>query len=296
MTSALQATRGQATIVVLLALGVAAALGLAGLSLVGVAVERARAQAIADGAALAAAQALGQPPFGERAARAAAARYIRGSGAVLVDVDVAGAAVEVHVRRPRNRLAVPALLGGGSARVGGEAVARAALAAGWLLAGGPAVLPADVPAAFQPLILAAAARERLPPGVLAAQLRAESGFAPGAVSPVGAQGIAQFMPSTWAGSWNPWRASSPFDPTAAIPAQARYLRRLLDAVGGDLPAALAAYNAGLAGSAGGPSAWPAETRAYVATVLRSAGVEGGAPLVGRQRRIPQASCRPRLIG
>ena len=116
--------------------------------------------------------------------------------------------------------------------------------------------------------------------MLAAQLRAESGFSPTAVSRVGAQGIAQFMPATWAGSWNPWRASSPFDPAAAIPAQARYLRRLLDAVGGDLPRALAAYNAGLAGSAGGPSAWPAETRAYVAAVLRGAGAAGSVPVVG----------------
>jgi soluble lytic murein transglycosylase-like protein len=129
-----------------------------------------------------------------------------------------------------------------------------------------------VPPALRGLILAAAARERLPPAVLAAQMRAESGFSPTAVSRVGAQGIAQFMPATWAGSWNPWRGASPFDPAAAIPAQARYLRRLLDAVGGDLAHALAAYNAGLAGSAGGPAAWPAETRAYVATILRGAGL------------------------
>ncbi len=26
------------------------------------------------------------------------------------------------------------------------------------------------------------------------------------------EGIAQFMPDTWAGAWNPWRARSPFDP------------------------------------------------------------------------------------
>ncbi len=282
--------RGQATVLVLLALGVAAALGLVGLSFVGVAVERARAQATADGAALAAARALGRPPYGLEAARAAASAYVEGGGAELVDVDVAGTAVEVRVRRPRRRLAVPALLGGGSARVGAEAVARAALAPAWLAldggnvgaGGGIGGLPADVPPAFRGLILAAAARERLPAAVLAAQLRAESGFSPRAVSRVGAQGIAQFMPSTWAGSWNPWRASSPFDPAAAIPAQARYLRRLLDAVGGDLPRALAAYNAGLAGSAGGPSAWPAETRAYVAAVLRGAGLAGTAsvPVVG----------------
>jgi soluble lytic murein transglycosylase-like protein len=79
------------------------------------------------------------------------------------------------------------------------------------------------------------------------------------------------MPATWAGSWNPYRAHSSFEPRYAVLAGARYLRRLLDQTGGDVPRALAAYNAGLAGSAG---AWPAETRAYVARIMRRF---GGAP-------------------
>ena len=76
-------------------------------------------------------------------------------------------------------------------------------------------------------------------------------------------------------------------------------------MGGDLPRALAAYNAGLAGSAGGPAAWPAETRAYVAAVLRGAGAAGSVPVVGGalaggarswMRPWTAGELRPRLVG
>jgi transglycosylase-like protein with SLT domain/sporulation related protein len=84
---------------------------------------------------------------------------------------------------------------------------------------------------------------------------------PGAVSPVGAQGIAQFMPGTAAMRG----LADPFDPGQAIPASAHYLRDLADRFG-NLGLAAAAYNAGeqrvsnwLAGSASLP--W--ETRDYV---------------------------------
>jgi soluble lytic murein transglycosylase-like protein len=89
------------------------------------------------------------------------------------------------------------------------------------------------------------------------------------VSSAGALGIAQFMPGTWAGSWNPWRAESPLDAHAAIHAQARYLRALVDRAGGDLGRALAAYHDGWEGSAG--DTWSPVTRAYVSTILRRFG-------------------------
>jgi hypothetical protein len=126
-------------------------------------------------------------------------------------------------------------------------------------------LPGWVPAAFRPWIAEAARLETVPPALLAAQLEAESGFDPRAVSDAGAQGVAQFMPGTWAGSWNPYRDHSPFEPRYAVLAQARYLGTLLARAGGDVPRALAAYNAGWEGSA---HAWPAETRAYVARIMR----------------------------
>jgi hypothetical protein len=59
-----------------------------------------------------------------------------------------------------------------------------------------------------------------PPSIIAAQIEQESGWAPTAVSPAGAEGISQFMPATWLAWSRP--GQSPFDPAAAIPAQGRY--------------------------------------------------------------------------
>ncbi|MDX6618862.1 MAG: hypothetical protein QOK36_1248 [Gaiellales bacterium] len=133
---------------------------------------------------------------------------------------------------------------------------------------GGLTVPAFVPAALRPLIAGAARAEQVPPALLAAQLEAESDFDAGARSPAGAQGIAQFMPSTWTGAWNPRRLSSPFDPAAAIAAQARLMHLLLEQTGGQVAAALAAYNAGPGVL---PGQWPGETRAYVARVMRRFG-------------------------
>lgn len=82
----------------------------------------------------------------------------------------------------------------------------------------------------------------------AAQARAESNFNPHAVSYVGAQGLAQFMPRTW--TWaisQGWASpgSSPFEPVAAITAQHAYMAWLEARVGGRWEPALGGYNAGL---------------------------------------------------
>jgi cell wall-associated NlpC family hydrolase len=130
---------------------------------------------------------------------------------------------------------------------------------------GELAVPAYVPAPLRASIARAALAEQLPPALLAAQLEAESGFDAAARSPAGAEGIAQFMPATWAGSWNPQREHSAFEPEAAIAAQARFMHTLLARAGGDVASALAAYNAGPAVRAG---EWPPETRAYVARVMR----------------------------
>lgn len=76
----------------------------------------------------------------------------------------------------------------------------------------------------------------------AAQARAESAFDPRAVSPVGARGIAQFMPATWK-EWAP-PGADPFDPLAGILAQHRYMT-WLEARTSGLDPALGSYNAGL---------------------------------------------------
>jgi hypothetical protein len=89
----------------------------------------------------------------------------------------------------------------------------------------------------------------------------ESSFRVGVVSPVGAQGVAQFMP----GTARERGLLDPFDPEQAIPHAAHLLADLRRQFG-NLGLAAAAYNGGpgrvsnwLAGSGG----LPAETRSYV---------------------------------
>jgi hypothetical protein len=104
---------------------------------------------------------------------------------------------------------------------------------------GTAGLPSFVPGRFRAALLRAAARWNVSAALLAAQLMAESNFNPYASSPAGAQGIAQFIPSTAAA----YGLSDPFDPEAAIEAQAHLMSDLLRQFG-DPALALAAYNAG----------------------------------------------------
>ena len=79
----------------------------------------------------------------------------------------------------------------------------------------------------------------LPVSFLARLIWQESRFNPRAVSPVGARGLAQFMPRTAAA----YGLEDPFDPLAALPASARFLRELRNQFG-NLGLAAAAYNAG----------------------------------------------------
>ena len=126
-----------------------------------------------------------------------------------------------------------------------------------------AVLPAFVPAVYREPLLRSAARWNVSAALLAAQLMAESGFDPRAVSPAGALGIAQFMPAT-ARSIG---LRDPFDPIASIDAQAHLMSNLLRQFH-SVPLALAAYNAGSGAVAACHCIPPyPETRAYVARIL-----------------------------
>ena len=131
-------------------------------------------------------------------------------------------------------------------------------------------LPAFVPPRFRALVLRAAARWNVSAALLAAQLMAESNFDPNAVSPAGAEGIAQFIPATAAA----YGLRDPFDPEAAIDAQAHLMAELLRQFDGSPQLALAAYNAG-PGAVEGCDCVPAypETQAYVTRIL---GLLGGA--------------------
>lgn len=126
-----------------------------------------------------------------------------------------------------------------------------------------------VPSSLAPLFLSSAARYGLSPQLLAAVAKVESGFDPGAVSPAGAEGLMQLMPSTAASL-----GVDPLDPAQAIDGAARLLSQNV-AEFGSLPLAVAAYNAG--GGAvhnyGGIPPYP-ETQNYVQKVMALAG--GGA--------------------
>ena len=81
--------------------------------------------------------------------------------------------------------------------------------------------------------------EGLPVGYFTKLIWRESAFKPDAVSPAGAQGVAQFMPGTASARG----VADPFDPASAIPASAKYLAELARKFG-NLGLAAAAYNAG----------------------------------------------------
>ena len=125
----------------------------------------------------------------------------------------------------------------------------------------------------------ASATPESPASVLAAQASVESGFDPDAVSPAGAEGLMQFIPSTWArfgvdGDGD--GTADPFTPADAVPSAVAYRAHLRDVLGG-VPGAetspgledlvLAGYNAGpgaVLASGGVPPF--AETVAYVERV------------------------------
>jgi Transglycosylase SLT domain/D-alanyl-D-alanine carboxypeptidase/Putative Flp pilus-assembly TadE/G-like len=132
-------------------------------------------------------------------------------------------------------------------------------------------LPSFVPHRYREPLLRSGTRWNVSPALLAAQLMAESGFDPNAGSPAGAQGIAQFMPSTAAA----YGLDDPFDPVAAIEAQAHLMSDLLRQFGSP-ELALAAYNAG-PGAVEPCDCVPdyPETRAYVSRILALLGGTGG---------------------
>jgi hypothetical protein len=131
-------------------------------------------------------------------------------------------------------------------------------------------LPSFVPAPYREPILRSAARWGVPPALMAGQLMAESGFDPSAGSPAGAQGIAQFMPGTAAS----YGLADPYDPVAAIDAEAHLMADLLRQFGSP-ELALAAYNAGPAPVEACHCIPPyPETQAYVTRILALIGGAG----------------------
>ena len=153
------------------------------------------------------------------------------------------------------------------------AVVVAAFAAGWAAPAFAAEAPAAAEA--QPatdnalatlcgIVETSAKGQGLPVNFFTRLIWRESAFRPGAVSPAGAQGVAQFMP----GTASERGLADPFDPAAAIPELAKLLSELAQRFG-NLGLAAAAYNAGpnaLAGWLAGSGFLPVETQDYVLAI------------------------------
>ncbi len=109
-----------------------------------------------------------------------------------------------------------------------------------------------------------AKKYRLDPALLRAVIKTESDFRQHAVSHKGAVGLMQLTPATAARV----RVSDAYDSIQNIRGGAKQLRHLLNLYQGDLPLALAAYNAGVHRVKGHKVPRIRETRSYVKKVLR----------------------------
>ncbi len=146
--------------------------------------------------------------------------------------------------------------------------------------GKPAEAPAggvSQPPAFSQTVERIAAQHEVPAALIHSVIQVESNYNPWAVSPKGALGLMQLIPSTA----RRFGVSDAFDPVENIRGGAKYLRYLLDLYGGDYALTLAAYNAGEAAVAryGDVPPFP-ETRNYVKLV--------GARLAAGQAASPAA--------
>lgn len=133
-------------------------------------------------------------------------------------------------------------------------------------------------APYRSMIESAAAQHGVQTSILAWLLWKESRYTLAIVngtkrSPVGAMGIAQFMPATAREELGSEAAA--LNPAIAIPGAARYLRKLYNSLGA-WDKALAAYNWGIGNvQRKGLDKAPAETRDYYSSILARAGGIGG---------------------
>jgi soluble lytic murein transglycosylase len=146
-------------------------------------------------------------------------------------------------------------------------------------------LPLGYPMRLVESVRERAAAESADPFLVAAVMREESHFNPGAVSPVGAMGLMQIMPSTGRQIAKElgegFRKGSLLDPGTSIKFGSWYLGQILKRFNGDAVLAIAGYNAGPNAAARWASSLPGatdefvesipyeETRGYVKRVLRS---------------------------
>ena len=147
----------------------------------------------------------------------------------------------------------------------------AAIVAALALAGLASAVPASSQAGADPArgryareIREISERHGVSRELVEAVIQVESAFNPRAVSPRGAQGLMQLMP----GTAHALGVQNVFDPRENIEGGVRHLRHLIGRFPGDLPRALAAYNAGEGAVESFEGIPPyAETRGYVRKVL-----------------------------
>lgn len=140
-----------------------------------------------------------------------------------------------------------------------------------------------VPANLVPYFQQASAQYGVPVSLLEAQDFVESTFNPNAVSPAGAEGISQFLPSTFSA----YGSGSPFNAQDDIDAQAKYMSTL-DKQYGSWQSALEAYNSG---SPTGAPSYASEILGDAGNLLGGLGNASG-PTAGEQTGNSAASIIP----
>jgi soluble lytic murein transglycosylase-like protein len=121
---------------------------------------------------------------------------------------------------------------------------------------------------IQGLITQVAREQNIDQSLLRAVVEAESDYNSLNVSRTGAKGLMQLMPDTA----KEMGVNDPFSPVESLTGGAKYLNKMIKMYHGDLPMALAAYNAGPAKvkpSEGIPNI--PETKAYVNRILKQLG-------------------------
>jgi hypothetical protein len=142
-------------------------------------------------------------------------------------------------------------------------------------------------------IEAAAKDHAIPRGFLTRLIWRESSFRSHVVSPVGAQGIAQFMP----GTAKERGLADPFDPEQAIPKAAEFLADL-KAQFGNIGLAAAAYNGGptrVANWLAERGGLPLETRNFVYNITRRDAEDWAAVAAGEMDTIEPVADDPPCI-